>query len=343
MACADHRAFSSQQEGAMDGSFERTVLARLPLAEAVLTLMRWILYSSLLSSTYENYRGRCHDRLLTFPTFVHLLLDCLSHPCASARALLVKAKDNAQLPVSLKAFYDKLKNTPVAVSLGLFRAAAQRLRAVLPDYRPGCPVSLQRMTTLLMDGKVVKHVCRRLKQLRLARTTACKLLGPRTLVLAEHWSGLLYDLVADLDGEVNEVKYVAQLLQRVAVTVTGPWLIVGDRAFGIFQVCKDILDKHGHFLLRQHGVTRFFADPDRPVVRSIDRFGRPVVQQWGWIVRGKETKTKPQEEIYVRQITVQRDTTRPGPWVYLRERVRRVGGHSCCKRRWPCWTRAASS
>lgn len=291
----------------MDSSFDRTVLTRLPLAEAVLTLMRWMLDHTLLNSTYDDHRGRCHTRVLTFPAFVQLLFDCLTHPWVSARAALVKARDEKRLPVSLKAFYNKLKNTPVAVSLGLFRQAAARLHAVTPDYRPGCPASLQPLTTLLMDGKVVKHVCRRLKALRRDRGTACKLLGPRSLVLANRWTGQVHDLEADLDGEANEVKYATALLQRLKQTVRGAWLVVADRAFGIFQVCQAIRQApDGHFLLRKHGQTTFVADPERPALSSTDRFGRPVVQRWGWIVRGKETAGQDRPQIAVRQITVQR-------------------------------------
>jgi hypothetical protein len=294
----------------MDGPcFDRAVLNRLPLAEAVLVLMRFVLNTGILETSYEDNRGRCHNRLLSFPAFVHLLFDCLSHHRNSARATLVKAKDEGRLPVSLKSFYDKLKNTPCAVSINLFSAAAKRLRAVVGDYRPGCPTSLQHLTTLLMDGKVIKHVSRRLKPLRLDRVNACKLLGPRTLVLAERWTGLLYEFVADPDGEANEVKYVSWLLERLIVTVKGPWLIVGDRAFGVFKVCQQIQTQGGHFLMRMHGATQFIADPNRPKVHSRDRFGRLVVETWGWIVRGQETKNQKRPQVAVRQVTVQRDTT----------------------------------
>jgi hypothetical protein len=302
----------------MDGDFDRTVLSRLPLAESVLTLMRWSFDRPLLEASYEEHRGRCHERLLSFSEFVHFLFDCLSLPWKSARAGLLKADDDGRLPVSVRAFYDKLKNTPVDVSLAFFRETARLVRAVMPDCRgeqagsegcPACPASLQGMTTLLMDGKVVKHVCRRLKPLRLDRQTACKLLGPRTLVLVDRWTGLLHDLVVDLDGEANEVKHVDSLLQQVPASVSGSWLIVGDRAFGIFEVCRNIVDRGGHFLFRKHGGTRFVADPEQPARHSRDRFGRPVVETWGWIVRGKETKTKAGERLAARQIEVERDAS----------------------------------
>jgi hypothetical protein len=294
----------------MDGGFDRQVLARLPLAEAVLTLAKEVIgVDGLLDQSYHEHRGRCHTRVLAFPQFVRILFDCVSRPCKSARAGLLKALDEGRLPVSPKAFYDKLKRTPVAVSLAFFRDAMQRLQAVAPEHRPGCPASLQRFKTLLIDGKVVKHVCRRLTQLRLCKATACKLLGPRTLVVADRWSGLLLDLVVDLDGEANEVKYVGPLLQRVTASVPAPFLLVGDRAFGIFAVCQQIVAATGDFLLRQHGGSVFVADPQQPAVTSRDRFGRTVTQRWGWLVRGQETKRTPRPQIPVRQLTVQRSTT----------------------------------
>ena len=126
----------------------------------------------------------------------------------------------------------------------------------------------------------------------------------------------------DLDGEANEVKHAAALLQRIpaslpaaptvatanaSAAVAAPWLIVADRAFGIFQVCQNIVELGGHFMLRKHGMTQFVSDPERPARHSTDRFGRPVVEEWGWVVRGKETKTDMRAGVAVRQITVQRD------------------------------------
>lgn len=287
----------------MDGSFDRAVLDRLPLAEAVLTCWRSLLNESLLNATYDRHRGRCHTRLLSFPDFVRLLFDGLTGPWKSGRASLVKARDEGRLPVSLPAFYDKMKNTPVDVSLAFFRDVVARLRAVAATHHPDCPASLQGFTTLLMDGKVVKHVCRRLKELRLCEVNACKLLGPRNLVVADRWSGLLVDLVADLDGEANEVKYVGALLRQVCTATSGPLLFVADRAFGVFKVCQQIRNANSHFLLRQHGTTVFVPDPEQPAVMTTDRFGRCVVQRWGWVTRGKPGPGQPR--LAVRQITVQ--------------------------------------
>lgn len=291
----------------MDGEFDRQILLKLPLAEAVLGLARWIFGVKLLEETYEENRGAAYTRVLTFPKFVQILWDCLSGPWGSARSGLLKAEAEERLPVSQRAYYDKLARTPVEVTLGMFRSCVQRLQRVLSEDWENRPSSLREFGVLLMDGKVIKNVPRRRKPLRLNMVNACKLLGGRALVLCNRWTNLVCDLELDLDGEANEVKLAPKLIQRVHQSVKGLFLIVGDRAFGIFEICRNILAEQGHFLLRKHGSTKFEADPARPKVIGTDRFGREVIQEWGWILRGKSTKTKPCERLPVRLITVRRD------------------------------------
>jgi hypothetical protein len=291
----------------MDGSFDRQVLCRLPLASAVLTLASWVMGVDSLAKTYEQNRGRCYSKILNFPEFVRLLWECLTCPWGSARSGLLKAAEEDRLPVSFKAFYDKLAKTPVEVTLGFFRTCAQTLREAFPAKWEERPESLRSFDVLLLDGKVIKHVPRRKRALRLDVVNACKLLGARALVACDRWKGLVYDLVVDVDGEANEVKRVPELLQSLKKTLGGLFLIVGDRAFGIFEVCRNILNCGGQFVLRKHGTTRFEADPAFPPVTSTDRFGREILQQWGWILRGKPRKTKPCERLPVRLITIRRD------------------------------------
>lgn len=291
----------------MDGKFDRQVLSRLPLAEAVLTLASWIMGVDSLDKTYEENRGRCYSRILTFPGFVRILWECLTGPWGSARSGLVKAAEEDRLPVSIRAFYDKLAKTPMEVTLNFFRSCAQKLREAFPAKWEKRPESLRQFEVLLLDGKVIKHVPRRKRALRLDVENACKLLGGRALVACDRWKGLVYDLVVDVDGESNEVKRVPEILRSLRNALTGLFLIVGDRAFGIFEVCRNILEQGGQFVLRKHGTTRFEADPASPVVTSTDRFGRQVTQQSGWILRGKPRKTKPCERLPVRLITIRRD------------------------------------
>jgi hypothetical protein len=290
----------------MDGSFDRQVLAKLPLAEAVLIVMRYVFEAADLTALYEANRGRSYTKELGFAALVELLWDGLTGPWKSVRNGLVKADEAGRLPVSFAAFYQKLGGLPIAVTRALFRVCAAKLRELLPVEPVDVPECLRGWTVLAVDGKVIKHVPRRRPELRLDRDNAGKLLGGRALVLRDRWTGVAFDLELDLDGEANEIKHLPRLLASAAPALVR-FLMVGDRAFGVFEVCRNIQEHRGDFLLRQHGMTKFVADPDVPERRSTDRFGRVVVERWGWITRGKETLRRPAERIAVRQITVVRD------------------------------------
>ena len=289
----------------MDGSFDGQVLAKLPLAEAVLIVMRSVFDRADLSALYESNRGRCYTKDLPFSVFVELFCECLTGPWDSVRSGLVKADEQGRLPVSLPAFYEKLAGMPIAVTRALFRDCSVKLRELLPIDHADAPACLRDRTVLTVDGKVIKHVHRRRPALRLDRENAAKLLGGRALVVRDRWSGVAFDLEIDPDGEANEIKYIPDLMRSIGAELKH-YLIVGDRAFGVFAVCHNIRENHGDFLIRQHGMTKFVAD--RNVARrSTDRFGRTVVERWGWITRGKDTRRQPAPRIAVRQITVKRD------------------------------------
>ena len=55
----------------------RDTLARLPLAEAVLTLWRWVADSGSLDQIFDDNRGRCYEKILSFSLLVYLIRDAL--------------------------------------------------------------------------------------------------------------------------------------------------------------------------------------------------------------------------------------------------------------------------
>src|SRR5262245_26478716 len=57
--------------------FPRLVCSRLPLAESVLRLLEQVSHDDFLQDIFERYRGRSYERVISFPTFVHLLGDAL--------------------------------------------------------------------------------------------------------------------------------------------------------------------------------------------------------------------------------------------------------------------------
>jgi hypothetical protein len=311
-----HGLWNSGKKGTvMEDSFDRKVLDRLPLAEAVLLVMQHVFDDQMLTAVFDQHRAArpsekrkgVPPQRLMFPEFVRLLWDGLTGPRSGIRAELLKAKEEERLPISLIGVYQRLSRVPVELSLSLFREAAARLRELVPMTDETPPQSLSNFDVEVLDGKVIKHVQRKRPELRLDQDNAMRLLGGSVLVARNRWTGLADNLVLHPDGEANDITFVPALLDSMPPTQKRR-LYVADRAFGVFEIARQFGLHQAEFLLRKHGQTKFIPDPDRDPVHSKDRFGRPVVQQWGWITRGKQTKRQPAERIAVRQITVTRDS-----------------------------------
>ncbi len=81
----------------------RDFLARMPLAEAVLTLWRWVADSTVLDQAFNEHRGRSYEKILTFPFLVYLVRDALLEFNGSGRRTIEKAEEAGQLETSFRA------------------------------------------------------------------------------------------------------------------------------------------------------------------------------------------------------------------------------------------------
>jgi hypothetical protein len=159
--------------------FQRELLARLPLADSVLSLLGYLWSPSFLDGLFDAHRGRCYEQDLTFPRLVELVRDALLVHRGSGRASFEAADARGELPVLAGSVYQKLARLPVAVSQALPRETACRLPELLPRagagddaHDPPPPASLRDLEVVALDGKVLKHVHRRLKPLRPLRPAA---------------------------------------------------------------------------------------------------------------------------------------------------------------------------
>jgi Transposase DDE domain len=271
----------------------------LPLARAVLTLSDYVLQGPFLNELFAQHRGRCYEDLLTFPQLVHLVFDALRQHRGSGRKALRRAEEQQRLPTCREAFYGKLRRLPLSLSLAVLAATSARLRTVLPPLlAEPLPASLGRLDVLVLDGKKLKRVAKRLLA---CRGAAGKLSGGKLLVAWRPREGLVVGMAAHSDGEVNEARLVPDVLQQVQPHSSGPRLFVADRQFcDLVQTARFTTDGD-HFLVRYHPKVHFHADATRPARTGADRQDRVVVEQWGWL--GAETN--PQRR-YVRLLTLQR-------------------------------------
>jgi DDE family transposase len=292
--------------------FQRELLARLPLADSVLSLLGYLWSPSFLDGLFDAHRGRCYEQDLTFPRLVELVRDALLVHHGSGRASFEAADARGELPVLAGSVYQKLARLPVAVSQALLRETACRLPELLPGAGggggggggdandPPLPASLGGLEVVALDGKVLKHVHRRLKPLRPLQG---RLLGGRVLVALAVRPGLALALDGCEDAERNDCPLVPGAVAQVREQVARDVLFVADRQMCDLGLMALFARRPGdHFLVRHNRTLSFEPDPGRPPQHGTDAKGRPFVQAWGWAGAASQRSRRR----YVRRITLAR-------------------------------------
>ncbi len=282
----------------MDG-FAEELLARLPLADAVLSLFSWVTEESFLQEVFDEHRGRTYESVLTFPTMVNLVGDALLEHDGSGRRAMLQAEVRGELEASRQAAYGKLRRMPISLSNAFLRCTTQRIQQVLPENNcTRLPACVRSFTVIAIDGKKIKKAAKRLKP---ARSYSGTPLGGKALVALNLRQELAVAMNAHLDGEVNDAPLVGDLLPQVRQSTTRPILWIADRQFCDLTQPHKFLGERDSFLLRYHPKTKFHRDPDTSVQKGKDAQGRNYQEELGWLgaPQGKRS-------LYVRRITLYR-------------------------------------
>jgi len=270
----------------------------LPLAHASLALFAYGVPTAVLADLFQQHRGRGYEDVVTFPQLVAWIFDALIEHHGSGRQALLhrhRQRDDA----CGEAFYGKLRRVPSPLSEAFLRDVTDRFAALFPNVvAHRIPTSFDAFEVLVLDGKSLKKVAKRLVQ---TRGTPGKLLGGKLLVCYRPRDGLVLDMAADLDGETNEAKLIPHLMPRLHARGGRAKLVVGDRLFCAPKHFAEFTKENGHFVTRHARTLSFEPDPNRPANSTTDASHRAVVEQWGWVGKPKEKLRR-----YVRRITVER-------------------------------------
>lgn len=254
---------------------------RVPLAEAVLTLWRFVADDGRLEKLFDQHRGRCYTKVLEFRTLVQLVNDALVMYRGSGRESFDRAAESGELPVSVRAAFGKLARLPLEVSEAFLAEGTCRLLEVAAGTkRRDLPPSLREFRVVILDGKAIKGVAKRLKALR-GRSGG--VLGGRALVAMDFQYGQAVDMCTDPDGDANDVKFVPRLVPRLRERIPGPRLWMADRQFADTIQTGHFAQGGDHFLVRYNKKVPFYQDPTRPARQGQDASGRTYVEDWGWI------------------------------------------------------------
>jgi hypothetical protein len=272
---------------------------RVPLAEAVLTLWRFVADDERLETLFEEHRGRCYTKILQFQTMVRLMHDALVAYRGSGRASFDRAAEAGELPVSVRAAFGKLRRLPLKLSEAFLAEGSSRLREVVPvTAMRDVPPSLREFRVVILDGKAIKGVVKRLKPLR-GRSGG--VLGGRALVAMDFQCGQAVDMLTDSDGDANDVKFVSELVPRVRQRIPGPRLWMADRQFCDTVQPVHFLQNDDHFLVRYNKKVPFCPDNSQPAQRGQDASGRDYTEDRGWIGKANSPRRRA-----VRRITLKR-------------------------------------
>jgi hypothetical protein len=281
--------------------FAAEVLHRLPLAEAFYTVWGYLASDAVLADLFDRYRGRCYEDRLTFAELVRVLADALTRYRGRGRGAILDAVERNQISCQVRAVYGKLARLPLPLAEAFLTALTQRLRPLLPGTaRPAAlPASLDGLSVVVVDGKKIKRVAKRLLP---TRNQPGKLYGGKRLVAYLPAEGAAVGLAADVDGEANDIRSVPHPLPTVRAVVTGPRLWVADRQFCDLIQPRRFADGEDHFVIRYGNNTGFHPDPARATIEGTDADGRAVRQEWGWLGAEKQGERR----LYVRRVTLLR-------------------------------------
>jgi hypothetical protein len=283
----------------MDLAGMQELWASMPLAEAVAQVFQYVGNDARLQAIFDENRGRCYDRVIPFPNLVRLIGDALMEYGGSGNRSFAHARETGELKASKEAAYRKLGRLPVPLSEAFLTDSSRPLRELFPEpARRQPPASLRDFNTITMDGKAIKNVARRLKQLR---RVGGGLLGGRALVAAHYETGLVIGMHADEDGDANDVRFVPDLLPLIRAEIAGTLLFLADSGFCDLQRMEEYTEGGNHFLIRRHPKVSFHPDSQRPRQSGTDSRGRAFFEEWGWVGAANHPKRR-----YVRQITLQR-------------------------------------
>ncbi len=275
------------------------LVTAMPLAEATLWLLRMIGDENRLNELFDEHRGGGYEKQLTFPLMVQLVGDALLQHGGRGYRVFSRAHEEGALHASIEAVYGKLGRLNIDLSIAFLRELTDPLRELFPTAaRRKPPKSLRKLATVILDGKAIKRVAKRLKPLR---GVAGGMLGGRTLVALEYATGLVVAMHAEPDGHANDSRFVPFLLPAVRERVQGTRLWLADRGFCDLQRLGEFTQDGDHFLVRFHPKNGFHSDPKRGARQGRDAQGRRFCEEWGWI--GAETH---KYRRYVRRITLRR-------------------------------------
>jgi hypothetical protein len=279
--------------------FSVEALQRVPVAAGVLSVLAVLFSQERMAALYEKHRGASYQAGLSFHTVVALMYSAVVEHNAVGSEAFKSARSANNMPVSDQAAYGKIRRMRQSLSHALLSESMAPLMEMFPNaVKTRVPPCFNKYNVYGIDGKKLKNVPKRLKE---TRETTGQLLGGKTLVALSIHEQLVVSMTSSLDGEANDGPLVPDLLASVHAWTATLNIFLADSQFCDLTTPRRIQAYGSDFVMRYHPKVHFHKDKEIPAAHGEDSWGRPYVEEIGWIGKpGSKTC------IRVRRIVVKR-------------------------------------
>ena len=217
---------------------------KAPAAVLVRAVLQRDLDPQRMNQLFHDAAELQYENKLLFSTVMMLMIDVSLKSVPSLnRAYLLHQEE---IPVSVKALYDKVNGLEIGISRELVADSFRNLAPVVDQLKAKHAPFLEGFRTLILDGNHFAATQRRLKELR--NKTAGPLPG-KALVLFDQEYGMVRDVIPCEDGHTQERALLGPILEHIRLKDC----LIGDRNFCVIAFFAEIAARDGSFVVRHHG------------------------------------------------------------------------------------------
>jgi len=217
---------------------------KTPVSVMVRATIENVLAAERLDAIFEEtaVQQRCGDLLFSTVSDVMGLVVCQIHPSVNAAYV----DRQAEIGVTIKSVYDKLKGIEPDVSRALVCKTAARMQAIIQQIGGVAKPPLAGYRTRIVDGNHLRRTDRRIGELRALHAAP---LPGQALVVFDPQYRLVVDVLPCEDGHAQERSLLPTLLESMEAQD----LWIADRNFCTIGFLFGIASRRGKFIIRQHG------------------------------------------------------------------------------------------
>jgi predicted nucleic acid-binding Zn finger protein len=224
---------------------------KAPAAVLFRTILQRDLDPQRMDTLFQHTAEAQYEHKLLFSTVMQLMIAVILKSVSSLHRVYLLYKED--IPVSLKALYDKVSKLETGISRELVRDSFHNLSPVVDKLQAKHAPLLPGFRTLMLDGNHLAATERRLKALR--NRPAAPLPG-HSLVLFDQEYEMIRDVIPCEDGHAQERTLLGPILEQIRPKDC----IIGDRNFCVLSFMAGIEARGGAFVIRHHGQLKHWKE-----------------------------------------------------------------------------------